>query len=52
MRARIGSYSWDTSNINATLFDGGGVDVPADYRGTTEFQLAGMDANGLNGCYW
>jgi len=38
---RIGSYSWDTSNINATLFDGGGVDVPADYKGTTEFQLAG-----------
>ena len=37
----MGSYSWDVSNINATVFDGGGVDLPEDYKGTTEFRLSG-----------
>lgn len=39
----MGSYSWDVSNINATVFDGGGVDLPEDYKGTTEFRLSGCD---------
>jgi len=38
---KMGSYSWDVSNINATVFDGGGVDLPEDYKGTTEFRLSG-----------
>ena len=43
----MGSYSWDVSNINATVFDGGGVDLPEDYKGTTEFRLSGARGWGL-----
>lgn len=50
----MGSYSWDVSNINATVFDGGGVDLPEDYKGTTEFRLSGCGwgLGGVGPCPW
>ncbi|CAK9064694.1 unnamed protein product [Durusdinium trenchii] len=36
---RMSSYAYDVSNVAANIFQAGGVDLPADYKGTTEFAL-------------